>query len=96
MRSFKGAQLIKPHTGQSISIRNAVIDVLFTHEDLYPNAVGVDTLNNTSTVLRMSIAGQTILITGDAEVTANNSLCRMYKEYLKSDILQVPHHGYPA
>lgn len=96
LRSFNGSRLIKPHTGQKLSIRNARLDVLFTHEDLYPHKADEEPLNNTGTVLRMTIDGQTFLIAGDVETTVNDILCRIYKESLKSDILQVPHHGHPA
>lgn len=94
---FGGSRLVKPHSGQRLSIRNAVVDILYTHEDLYPQKAEVGaTFNNSCTVLRMTIAGQTLMIAADAEAAANNVLCNMYKEHLKSDILQVPHHGYPA
>lgn len=33
-----GAQVVKAHTGQVFEIRDAELKILFTHEDLYPNA----------------------------------------------------------
>lgn len=48
--------------------------------------------NNTSVVLRATVAGVRILLPGDAEVEAQGDLIRAGTD-LRADILKVPHHG---
>lgn len=51
-------------------------------------------INDTSLVFRMSVEGQTVLFLGDAAVSEGSRLLRAYdKEYLKSDMVQMAHHG---
>ncbi len=87
-----GIKLVKPHTGHIIKIRNASIEVLFTQEDLFP--MKLYTFNNSTMVTRMSISGQTIMWLGDTETAASEIICDIYGDYLKSDMVQVSHHGY--
>ncbi len=49
--------------------------------------------NNDSCVLRVSAAGESLLLTGDIEQEAERELLAHYGEGLRSDILVVPHHG---
>ena len=46
-------------------------------------------------MIRMELAGQVILWTADATASASN-LAKKHGKYLKSDILQIPHHGCSA
>jgi competence protein ComEC len=48
--------------------------------------------NNTSVVLRATVAGVRILLPGDAEVEAQDDLLSTGAD-LRADILKVPHHG---
>ena len=57
--------------------------------------------NNTSTVLRFNIANQKIMFLADAETGVSNAMTGTYSEggwfsdsYLKSDIMQMAHHGF--
>ena len=84
--------LYTPHTGQNFYIRNAHFEVLYTQEDLYPYPT--DNLNNCSLVTRMTINGQSIFWSADLEIIASDVLCDMYDTYLKTDIVQMAHHGY--
>lgn len=88
---FPGVKVIKPHTGQRIALRNATLEILYTHEDLYP--IELKKLNNASLVSRLEIAGQSIMFLADAQGDASDRLCEMYGDYLKSDMVQVAHHG---
>ncbi|NLW73461.1 MAG: MBL fold metallo-hydrolase [Clostridiales bacterium] len=87
-----GFKLVKPHTGQVIKIRNAEVEVLFTQEDLYPKKLYF--FNDSTMITRMKIAGQTIMWLGDTCDVASPIVCNMYGSYLKSDMVQVAHHGY--
>ncbi len=83
---------VKLHTGQRFFIRNLEIEVLATHEDLYPQQV--ECFNDTSTVILMKIDGSNTLFLGDANIAECTIIVARYGSYVKSDIVQVAHHGY--
>ncbi|NIF20688.1 DNA internalization-related competence protein ComEC/Rec2 [Candidatus Pantoea multigeneris] len=49
--------------------------------------------NNDSCVIRVSDGQVSLLLTGDLEQSGERQLVALEKENLRSDILQVPHHG---
>ena len=79
------------HTGQKLYLPGGEIEFLFTPEDLWPKAM--TSMNHTSGMWRFTINGQTVMITGDAEKPLNQQAAAVFGDYLKSDILQVVHHG---
>lgn len=85
-----GAETYMPHTGQTYKIGDAVCEFLSCIDDTYYFAVDE---NSASLVFRMELGGQIILWTGDA-LLFDAKLLSKYGSYLKSDILQVPHHGF--
>lgn len=85
------AELIRPHTGDRYYIGDATVDVLFTSELLCP--VPFTNFNTSSTVFSITLAGQRILITGDATNAVFERMVRLYGASLKADIVQVAHHG---
>ncbi len=102
---YPEAKFYKPHTGDSFTIAGVQFDVLYTTEDRYkPNSSNKLLLNdssctdypnenNTSTVLRVTFDGKKLLLTGDLQ-KADALLLGMYPAAdLKSDLLQIPHHG---
>ncbi len=96
-RFGKKVPVYVPHTGQQFYIRNAAFEVLYTEEDTYPetpDTLGENFINESSLVMRMTVGGQTVLWTADMEDIASGVLCGMYGEGLKSDIMQMAHHGY--
>ena len=87
---------VRIHTGDKVYIRNAVIDVLFSYEYLFPNRLNEEkhpSSNAASLIFKINIAGQSIMITGDIEEYGMNFAYNYYDSYLKSDILQMAHHG---
>lgn len=92
IKSIAGANIIRARTGQKYYIGNAVIDVLYTPEDAYPTFI--KSINDSSVVYRVICENQTIMILGDIEQFGADVLCKRYGEYLKSDIMQMAHHGY--
>ncbi len=48
--------------------------------------------NNSSIVLRVRVAGRTLLLAGDAEIEAQDALLASGDD-LRADVLKVPHHG---
>ena len=80
------------HAGQKYYIPGGEIEFLFAaSEDFWPNKM--PWMNHTSGVWRFTIEGKTIMITGDAEKGICNQMVGVFGPYLKSDILQVNHHG---
>lgn len=84
--------VIYARTGQRYHIGGAVIEVLYTPDDIYP-AYYTDP-NNASVVYRVECAEQSILILGDALKPICDQLAARYGTELKSTMLQVAHHGY--
>ena len=93
--AIPGVKAIYARTGQVFHIADAQFEIMFTPEDFYPGAVGGDE-NDSSVVFKITCEGQSILIFGDSAYNAAKQLLRRYGETdaLKSDIMQVAHHGY--
>ena len=88
-------KVIKPHTGQVYSFGSASAEILYTVEDVLPSKL--DYVNSSSLIVRFTVAGQTILALADATHTVSTILQNNYGSYLKSDIVQLAHHGtYPG
>ncbi len=87
-----GTDFIKTHVGYKFHLRNAEIEFLYTLESYMPRKL--DYFNTTSLVFTVTIGGQRFLITGDASEHACTIIGKMYGSYLKSDYVQVAHHGY--
>ena len=86
-------KIITPRTGQRFVFADAIFDILFVCEDLYPN--WIPDINDTSMGMRMELAGHRVLWIGDMSEQGADCLCRRYsKDSLTCDIYQVGHHGY--
>ncbi|MBP5429238.1 MAG: MBL fold metallo-hydrolase [Clostridia bacterium] len=93
MASFEGAKLYrKLHSGMQFAFAKATVTVLCTFEDVYP--LPFNSGNDTSTVFKIEIAGQSILFLGDAEYGESDRMLNLPEDALKADILQYAHHGY--
>ena len=88
--SKTGAPIYTAHTGQRYVIGDAKCEILASMDDTIHNS---DNINSTSLVIRMELGGQIILWATDSSFE-HARLPERYGEYLKSDILQVPHHGF--
>ena len=86
------AKIFTPHTGQIYQISDATIEFLACIDDTY-HLTGDS--NSYCLVFRMTLGNQVILWTGDASFS-HAKLSQRYGEYLKSDIMQVPHHGFQS
>ena len=83
----------KLHSGMKIGFAGAEVTVIATHEDVYPLAF--EDGNDTSTVIRLDIAGQKVLFLGDAYYNEESAmLSTLDPADLKCNIVQVSHHGY--
>jgi len=93
---------LKVHAGQKYYFANLEVEVLMTYDDLAP--ARIKNQNDTSTVLRFTMQATnkngkdvgdpyTMIWTGDANNQQSRFMCAMYGDYLKSDMVQVAHHG---
>ncbi|MCQ2353909.1 MAG: MBL fold metallo-hydrolase [Clostridia bacterium] len=93
-----GADLCTAHVGHVYYFANAKLEVLYTIESYAPALTNA--FNTTSVIIKMTFkdektGAETVYMhTGDATGAALSICNRMYGTYLKSDIVQVAHHGY--
>lgn len=99
-----GMTYVKVHAGQKLYFANVELEVLYTHEELYPNRVTL--FNDTTTVIRFktyttdgkgnitSAAPTTSVWLGDLYEGGSQFLRASYGSYLESDMVQIAHHGY--
>ncbi len=90
---FPDTKIITAHTGYKFYIRNAEVNILYSIDDFAPNKVSTFS-NNESLVFDVIIDGtQRLMITGDMFIPASRALVNMYGEDLRSDVIQIAHHG---
>jgi hypothetical protein len=89
--NFPNAEHMIYHTGQKLYLPGTEIEFLFTPEDYWPNSM--PWMNHTSGAWQIKAEGKTIMITGDCETGLNDQMVRVFGSHLKSDILQLNHHG---
>ena len=92
MRTYKNANIIKAHTGQVMKIGGTEIEMLFTSADMEPYVL--DYHNTTSLVFRVTAENNSVMVLGDASPDTSSHLVKVYKQYLKSDMVQIAHHGF--
>lgn len=85
-----GVPVYTPHTGQSYTVGDARLQFFTTIDDTIHCSKNI---NATSLIFSMKLGGQTIMLTGDGSFS-DSMLPERYGQELKSDILQVPHHGF--
>ena len=85
-------QVIKAHTGQIFDFGETKVEIMHTVEDLLP-AEDLGYVNSSSMVIRVTVAGQSVLLLGDSTSSTSRILEDMYKEDLSSDMVQLAHHG---
>lgn len=90
--NFKDAKKITPHTGQKITFCNTTFELVSSHENHVPSLV--EWVNDASLIFRMEANGIKTLFLADAEAQTTRSLVNIYDASIKSDIVQVAHHGY--
>lgn len=95
----------KALTGETYRFAGCAIEILYCMSDFIPQIIGEEKgindidLDNTddnieTVVFRATLGGQTVLITGDTAKVCVDEMCDRYGDYLKSDLMTVPHHGW--
>ena len=88
-------KIIKPHTGQIYTYGSAQVEIMYTVEDVLPQAL--DYLNTSSLVVRVTIGDHSMLALADTTHVSGDILRNMFGSYLESDMVQLAHHGtYPG
>lgn len=76
--------------GESITVDECRIDFLYTfHDGLYANL-----MNDSSLVFKVTTPNKTVLFMGDLGPDGGDVLFRESRHLLKSDIVQMAHHGH--
>lgn len=91
-KGIPGCEIIRSHVGDRYYIGGAVIDMLYTVDYQYPTTFTY--YNTCSMIFSVTLGGQKIMVTGDGANSSFNKIAKMYGESLKSDFVQVAHHGY--
>ena len=84
--------------GQTVELSDEVrVEVLWPERrrvEEYERVIADETdENEASLVFKVTVAGSTIMMTGDIDDKCQRTLAEKYGEQLKSDVLKVPHHG---
>ena len=80
------------HAGQKFYYAGAEIEILLTADMLYPR--NFSSANDASAALRVTFEnGKKAIFLGDCMQFSCKELANIYGAYLKSDIMQVAHHG---
>lgn len=102
-----GFKFIKAFSGQKLYFANVELEVLMTYED-HPSSFyhenesttvtrlsikSTDVAKGTATSAAAAKNTTTALFLGDANPGQSRYMCAMYGSYLKSDIVQLAHHG---
>lgn len=79
------------HAGQSYFFPGVEIEILLTADTIYPYPYA--SANDVSAAWRLKTAEKTFLFLGDCMQYSCRELASIYGDYVKSDILQLAHHG---
>lgn len=93
--AWPDCQMLKLHSGMNLQLADLNIEVLYTHEDyvLHTGISQITSVNDSSTVLKLTMGGVTQLILGDIDRGGMNTLIEQIPaDYFKVDIVQVSHH----
>ena len=88
-----GTVFYQARTGQKYYFGNAEIEILWSFEDIMPLNVFIDSTNRTDIGFSITIEGQKIMVTGDSTEEEFRVAASKYGKYLKSDMVQLAHHG---
>ena len=84
--------VVKAHPGQEFFFADVKLTILSNQDIVLP--LSIKSHNNSSIVSTVEFQGKKALYLADAEGNANGILELNYGSHLKTDILQLAHHGY--
>lgn len=92
LQNMSGTEIITPNRLDIFEFGDVRFEILLTADDAPENAKDS---NYFSMLIKQSVGEKTILWTGDMSDSLGEKALLLYGDYLKCDILQVPHHGTP-
>ena len=92
INAFSIKSVVKAHPGQVFYISDLTLTIYASQDLIIDQSVG--NTNEQSLVARATFNGKSILMLGDTFPKVNKVIATIYKDSLKSDILQAAHHGY--
>ena len=87
-----GVLVHKTHAGQVFTFGDATLEILFTWDLLAP--VKLTDFNGLSIVSRLTVAGQSLMVTGDTIKAPNIKMEKIYASDMHADFYTVAHHGW--
>lgn len=84
--------IVKGHPGQVFHIREAKFTIFGGLDLVEP--IKIDNVNDTCMVMQMEFMGKTMMFLGDCHPFESRALTDIYGDALKSDLIQLSHHGY--
>lgn len=96
---FPDATVYNVHAGQVFYFKGLEMEILVTQEELYPHitpsAAGGSTQNSACVAWRVTMTetGKTVIFLADNTPKTNEQMAKIYRDYLKSDVMQTAHHG---
>lgn len=91
-RAFPEAQVWKAHTGQTFSVGDARVEVLYTQEEYHGEEL---VINDSSLVTRVFLSGKSLIFPADISGAEECQWIHdVYGAYLRSDFYQLAHHAW--
>ena len=92
--AFNVKNVVKAHAGQVFYFADLKFTVYGSLDIMIEDEKKCGDTNEFSLSIRVEFNGKSILLLGDSDKIPNAKLATIYKQTLKSDILQLAHHGY--
>ena len=94
IKGFNVKNVVKAHPGQTLFYADLTITVFGAQDIMLEDSSKCGDTNEFSIAVRAEFNGKSLLLLGDSDKIPNKQLALIYKTALKSDFLQMAHHGY--
>ncbi len=94
IKGFNVQNVVKAHPGQVFFFADLKFTVYGAQDIMLEDSGKCGDTNEFSISIRAEFNGRSLLLLGDSDGIPNKQLALIYKETLKSDYLQMAHHGY--
>ena len=94
IEKFAVKNVIKAHPGQVFYAADLTLTIYGAQDIMLEKSGSSGDSNDFSLVARAEFNKKSVLLLGDSDTIPNPRLAEIYKSALKSDVLQLAHHGY--
>jgi beta-lactamase superfamily II metal-dependent hydrolase len=91
VEKLSDTEVVILQNGDKFSFGDVHFEVLLVYDESFMRNSNV--VNNSCSIIRMEVEGQTVLFLGDAGVEQGKVLLEKHGEELRSDFVQMAHHG---